>query len=67
MSERVLIDGEGVSVRSRQSFRFRCCDCGLTHLVALVSGKGGWIGLAVKRDKLATRNARRRLGVKVCS
>lgn len=58
--EQVLRDGEGISLRSRQRFLFRCCDCSLVHRVVLVAGKGGWIGMAVKRDKAATKRARRK-------
>ena len=44
-----LYDGVGVSVRSKRPFRFRCCDCGMTHWFSLVQGKNGWIGFAVQR------------------
>lgn len=54
-----LIDGEGISLRSGQTFKFACCDCGLVHDVALVARRGGHIGMAVKRNKRAT-NARRK-------
>ncbi len=56
--EHVLVDGVGISLRSKQWFFFRCCDCSLVHRIALVSVKGGWIGMAVKRDKAATAKAR---------
>lgn len=56
-----MIDGEGYCVRSREKWRFACCDCGLVHDVVLAIGKGGWIGLAVKRNKPATKARRRSL------
>lgn len=52
------VDGEGKTFKSKQKWRFRCCDCGLTHDVVLVSGRGV-VGMAVKRNNRATAAAHR--------
>jgi hypothetical protein len=58
---RVLVDGEGVSFRSKELFKLVCCDCGLVHDVVLVGSKHGRsIGLAMRRNKRATTARRRR-------
>jgi hypothetical protein len=55
-----LIDGEGVEFKSKELWKFMCCDCGLVHNVILVAGrKGTPIGLAMARNKRATAAARR--------
>lgn len=54
-----MIDGVGVSLRSRRVFQMACCDCGLVHDMVVVPGKGGWFGLAVKRNKKATNDRRK--------
>lgn len=55
-----LVDGEGISLRSSQVFMFACCDCGLVHDIALVARRGGHIGMAVKRNKRATAERRKK-------
>jgi hypothetical protein len=52
--EIVMRDGDGVSLRSGRVFQLRCCDCSLVHDVVIKSGKGGWIGLALRRNKRVT-------------
>ena len=55
-----LIDGEGVEFKSKEMWKFMCCDCGLVHDMILVAGgKGTPIGLAMRRNKRATAAARR--------
>lgn len=55
-----IIDGIGVSVRSNRRFRLACCDCGLVHEVVIAGpNKGGWLGLAMRRSKKATRQYRK--------
>jgi len=49
-----VIDGRGFAIRSRQKWRLACCDCGLVHDVVVVSGKGGWLGVAMRRNKRST-------------
>lgn len=58
----IWIDGEGKSFLSGQKWRFRCCDCGLTHDVCLVTDKDepDLIGMAVRRNNRATAAARRK-------
>ncbi len=50
-----VVDGVGFSMRSRVPFLFKCCDCGLTHRVALVAGDKGWIGIAMERVRQEKR------------
>lgn len=54
-----LIDGQGYTVKSREVFRFGCCDCGLTHKIVMVTENDTDIGVALTRHKRAT-SARRR-------
>lgn len=54
----VLTDGEGVTLESGKPFTFACCDCGLTHRVAIVSEDGRPVGFAVERDDAATAKVR---------
>lgn len=54
-----LVDGEGVQLKSKEKFRFACCDCGLVHNVVIVSGTRGAIGLAMERNKRATTMKRK--------
>ncbi len=55
-----LIDGEGIELKSKETWKLMCCDCGLVHDMVLVAGrKGSPIGLAVRRNKRATASARR--------
>jgi len=59
-----LYDGVGVALRSRQVFRFACCDCGLVHNMVIAPCKGGWVGFAVERNKRATTARRKYLNKK---
>jgi hypothetical protein len=44
-----LTDCEGITLESNVPFAFKCCDCGLTHHMVVVSEDGKPIGFAVKR------------------
>lgn len=57
----LIVDGIGFCVRSRSRWRLACCDCGLVHNVALVIGRGGWIGMAMERNARATVGRRKTL------
>lgn len=59
MAYQQVIDGIGFSLRSRQKFRLACCDCGLVHDVVIAVGKGGWFGMAMRRNKKATKSRRK--------
>lgn len=55
-----IIDSEGIAIRSARRFKLACCDCGLVHdMVITGPNKGGWIGLAMRRNKRATSNRRK--------
>jgi hypothetical protein len=56
----VMKDGEALSLRSGELFKFACCDCGLVHDVAIVA-QGKEIGFAVRRNKRATGQKRRHM------
>lgn len=58
-----IIDGEGISIRSKKIFKLACCDCGLVHDVVIAAGrKGTEVGLAMRRNKRATGQRRRLYG-----
>jgi hypothetical protein len=53
-------DGEGFTVPNGEVYRLACCDCGLVHDMVFVSGDGGPIGVASRRNNRATAQRRRR-------
>jgi hypothetical protein len=53
------IDGVGFEVPLGKVTRLACCDCGLVHDVVWVY-KDGKLGMAVKRNKKATKKRRRK-------
>jgi len=55
----VLVDGEGIELRSNEVFKFACCDCGLVHDVVIATKRVQAIGFAVRRNKRATAMKRR--------
>jgi len=52
-------DCEGFEVPSGMIYRIACCDCGLVHDFVFVSQDGKPIGIAAKRNNLATAQRRR--------
>ena len=44
-----LFDCEGITLESNKPFAFKCCDCGLTHHMVIVSEDCKPVGFAVKR------------------
>lgn len=55
-----MIDEVGIELKSKELFRFACCDCGLVHDMVIVGGrKGKPIGFAVRRNKRATTMRRK--------
>jgi hypothetical protein len=61
-----IYDNEGYEIESKEIIRFMCCDCGLVHDVVFVAGrKGTPIGVAMRRNKRATTNRRKQLGIKI--
>ena len=57
-----IYDGQGFKMPANKLWRFACCDCGLVHDVVLVSHDGKSVGLAMRRNKKATK--KRRKGMK---
>ena len=49
MKTEQLYDCEGITLESNIPFEFKCCDCGLTHQMVIVSEDGKPVGFAVKR------------------
>ncbi len=49
-----IIDNVGFERSSGTRWKFVCCDCALTHDVALISEDGKPIGIAMARNKRAT-------------
>lgn len=55
-------DNEGFEIRSKVSYRWACCDCGLVHGIVFVAGrKGSPIGVAARRNERATAAKRRKM------
>mgnify|MGYP003553887234 CR=1 FL=1 len=52
-------DGEGFTVPIGEVYRIACCDCGLVHDFVFDSGDGKPIGVAARRNNLATGQRRR--------
>ena len=52
-------DGEGFTVPIGEVYRIACCDCGLVHDFVFVSEDGKPIGVAARRNNLATAQRRR--------
>jgi hypothetical protein len=51
-------DGEGVTLKAGERFKFACCDCGLVHDMVIVA-EGRNIGLALRRNQRSTAAMRR--------
>lgn len=60
---KILVDEEGIELKSQEKFRFACCDCGLVHDMVIATRKRGEpVGLAVKRNRRATTMRRKHIG-----
>lgn len=54
-------DNEGWSVPSGDLYRIACCDCGLVHDFVFISNDGEPIGIAARRNNLATAQRRKNM------
>lgn len=51
----VMTDGVGIAMEPNKMFRFACCDCGLVHDMVIATQSKKEFGIAVRRNKSATR------------
>ena len=51
-----LVDCVPITMQSNQRFKFKCCDCGLTHTMVIATEETQEIGFVVQRiqDKITT-------------
>lgn len=55
-------DNDGWTIKNREVFLVRCCDCGLVHKLLVNAPKhrkGSILGIAAARDNRRTANSRR--------
>lgn len=45
-----LTDGEPIVMESNEVFKFKCCDCGLTHNMVIATEEKQTIGFVVEVD-----------------
>ena len=45
-----IVDGQQFEVEHCEIIRFKCCDCGLVHKVAVAIEHNGNIGIAMERE-----------------
>ncbi len=44
-----LVDGEPITMMSNEIFKFKCCDCGLTHNMVIATEEQQEIGFVVEQ------------------